>query len=212
MRDKEDYHIYQVDKYRALANFVMSMLPLSSILLIIFLEINRGEKMTVSTTFTIVSIIASMNKPLVRFVEVLDKYYMYKNSKKAVNRLLFYIPDKPGFNIHSNKSVKTGEIRLIGSDIMIEDQKAMNIALSKIFGDQFDLMEEMRNANFAIRAQKMKEYSDAQVAKGRDGGDIILGKREEDGEFIMGSRKEILEGKRKRTYQKISNSMKIFDI
>lgn len=99
MRHLEDHYIFQVDKYRAYAQFVMSMLPLCSILLVIFIEIRRGSQMTVTTTFTIVSIIASMNKPLIRFVDVLDQYYMYINSKKAVNRLLFYIPDRPGFNL-----------------------------------------------------------------------------------------------------------------
>lgn len=115
--------------------------------------------MTVTTTFTIVSIIASMNKPLVRFVDVLDKYYMYKNSKKAVNRLLFYIPDKPGFDLKQSKEAKTGEIILDRIDILSEDQKAMNGALSKLFGEQFDLMQEMEKINKAIREKKMSQYS-----------------------------------------------------
>jgi ABC-type bacteriocin/lantibiotic exporter with double-glycine peptidase domain len=121
MRAKEHKYMFKVNQYRAVARFVMALLPLSSILLIIFLEIRRGERMTVTATFTIVSIIAAMNKPLVRFVDVLDKYYMYIASKKAVNRLLFYIPDKPGNDLKQSKHVKTGGIVFSGTDILVED-------------------------------------------------------------------------------------------
>ena len=171
--------------------------------------------MTVTTTFTIVSIIASMNKPLVRFVQVLDRYYMYINSKKAVNRLLFFIPDKPGAQTHiNNKNIKTGGIELEGTDILTEDQNAMNLALSKIFGDQFDLMEEMRSANRSIRSKKMKEYSEEQVSKGREGGDTILGKTTE-GEFIMGDSNKHKTGSKKsgtkqqKAYNTLNNTMNL---
>jgi len=202
MRQKEHHYLYQVDKHRAYAQLVMSLLPLFSILLIIYIEIKRGEQMTVTTTFTIVSIIASTTKTLKSFVDVLDKYYMFIESKKAVNRLLFSIPDKPGFDITQNGDVKTGEIILEGSYILSEDQQAMNLALSKIFGDQFDHEEEMGFATYQIRQDKMKEYSKQQEQMGLQGGDRILG-RAKNGDFIMGDSKS-----RKNKNQKLSNVRK----
>lgn len=95
-RTHEIMHYKYARASESLADFVINLLPLFSILLIIFLEINRGSKMTVSTTFTIVSIISSMQRPLLNFVEVIDRYYMYKNSKTALNRMFFKIPDKVG--------------------------------------------------------------------------------------------------------------------
>lgn len=94
-----------------------------------------------TTTFTIVSIIASLNKPLKRFVNILDRYYEYKHAKKSLNSLLYLIPDKPN-DAKNDKNLVTGTIIVKNCSTEIEDDTSMRQALSKIFGETIDVENE----------------------------------------------------------------------
>lgn len=67
--------------YKGVADFIMSLAPLASIMVIILWEEQlRGAQLDVSETFAIVSIIGNMAKPLKEFVDILDEYYLYKQA------------------------------------------------------------------------------------------------------------------------------------
>jgi ABC-type bacteriocin/lantibiotic exporter with double-glycine peptidase domain len=79
IRKEEVNCVKKVNIYKGVANFVMSLAPLASILIIIIWEEQlKGDKLSVSETFAIVSIIGNMGKPLKEFMDILDEYYLYK--------------------------------------------------------------------------------------------------------------------------------------
>ena len=153
LRDKEEECVKEVNNIRAVAGFVMSLTPLFSILAILLLEQKvRGTELDVTTTFTIVSIIASLNKPLKRFVNILDRYYEYKHAKKSLNSLLYMIPNKPN-DAENDKKLVTGTIVVENCYTEIEDDASMKQALSKIFGETIERVPELQfqeNEVFAL--------------------------------------------------------------
>lgn len=117
----------------------------------------RGTELDVTTTFTIVSIIASLNKPLKRFVDILDRYYEYEHAKKSLNSLLYLIPNKPN-DAQNDSTLITGTIFVKNCTTEIEDEKSMQKALGKIFGDSIDIEKEVT---------KLMNNSEKLVSKGK---------------------------------------------
>lgn len=92
----------------------MRLTPLFSLLIIIYLEKKvRHKHLGVTTTFTIVSIIAAMKNPLKRFVNILDRYYAYNQAKESFNNFYFAIPNKPP-KLKSSARVHLGTITIHG--------------------------------------------------------------------------------------------------
>jgi len=132
----------------------MGITPLSAILLVLWLnKQTTGQELDIASTFTVVSIIGSLKKPLRRFMGIIDRYYEYVRAKKSLNRLLFLIPDKP-FEAIEDKNLATGEIIFKNCQIQTIKDRDMKKALSKIFGDEIDMEEE--NQTFAKSAKKRK--------------------------------------------------------
>lgn len=142
LRNKEEQCIKEVNHLKAIAGFIMSLAPLFSILGILLLEQQvRGTDIDLTTTFTIVSIIASLNKPLKRFVDILDRYYEYKHAKMSLNQLLYLIPDKPN-DAQNVDTLVTGTIIVTDCSTEIEDEAFMRQELRKIFGEALDFDHE----------------------------------------------------------------------
>ena len=81
IRASEVKCVKKINIYKAIADFIMSLAPLASIMTIILWEEElRGAPLDVSETFAIVSIIGNMGKPLKEFVDILDEYYLYKQA------------------------------------------------------------------------------------------------------------------------------------
>lgn len=156
LRDREMACLKSVKNYRSVANFIMSLTPFFSILIILLLERNlRGVSLDVTTTFTIVSIIASLNKPLRRFVNILDRYYDYKEAKQGLNNLLFLIPDKPN-HPKNDRTLKPGWVEAINCEAQIEIDESMKKNLKKIFGENLDVEKEL--AQYTRRNHRKHSY------------------------------------------------------
>lgn len=159
LRLREEQYMNQVHKYRATASFIMELAPYFSILLVLWLENLRGSTLDLSTTYTVVSIISNMNKPLKRFVNILDRYYEYHHSKKSLNNLLFLIPDKPN-EAEYDEGLTTGEVILDNCKIEMVKDQGMRKALGKIFGEDINLQKEMNNFSRVIKKVKLSGDND----------------------------------------------------
>lgn len=159
MRMREEQYINQVNKYRAIATFIMDLTPLFSVLLVLWFETLRGSSLDLTTTYTVVSIISNMNKPLKRFVNILDRYYEYHHAKQSLNRLLFMIPDKPK-EAEYDENLKTGEVVLDDCKIEVVKDESMKKSLSKIFGDEINLQKEMSSFGEMMRKADSSNMND----------------------------------------------------
>lgn len=155
MRLQEAQAINSEAYFSSIGNFVMSLTPLFSILLILVLEIQLFHKtLDVTTTFTIVSIIAGLNRPLRKFVLILDRYYNYKKSLKSVNKFLFAVAEKH-FDVEQDERLELGEILIENCSTKIESDEVSRLALTAIFGEDIDTKAELNQLKMLIRL-KMK--------------------------------------------------------
>lgn len=113
LRDQEVKAIKRINDLKSVANFIMRLTPLFSLLIIMYLEKRqRHKRLGVTSTFTILGIIAAMKKPLNRFVRILDRYYAYHQAKESFNNFFFAIPNKPLKRKPSTK-VNLGTLKFI---------------------------------------------------------------------------------------------------
>ena len=173
LRIQEVTALQRVSDLRSAANFVMSISPLFSILIIILLENKiRHEKLGVTTTFTIVSIIAAMNKPLKKFVQILDRYYDYLEALKCVNKFLFGISEKPE-DAEEDDTLKKGSLVIKNCQIEVEKDKVVKKSLASIFGEVIDVHAELQKIKNIIKfkhrlRQKLKERMELIAENGED--------------------------------------------
>ena len=153
LRKREEFYLERVHLYRAIAAFFMQLTPLFSILFILWLEVLRGKELDITTAFTVVVIVNSMNKPLRRFVDILDRHYEYNHAKESLNRLLFLIPEKPKQAIYDDE-LTTGEVVFKNCDVEMDDDSMVKTALSRIFGDEIDIEQELMEFTKEIKKEK----------------------------------------------------------
>ena len=179
LRKREEHYLDKVHLYRAIASFFMKLTPLFSILFILWLEVINGNELDIATTFTVVSIVNSMNKPLRRFVDILDRHYEYNHAKESLNRLLFLIPDKPNQAVY-DKTLKTGEVVIKDCDVEMDDDNVVKTALSRIFGDEIDIDQELMKFTQEVKKEKQEAASKKSSVSGKAGALEVTSKDNEE--------------------------------
>lgn len=159
MRNQEMSSLAAIHYLTGIANFILTLTPLFSILIILSLEhkINKVA-LDLTTTFTIISLIHGMTAPFQSFIHFIMKYKGYVHAKTCINNFLFVIGNKPS-DVERDVNLKLGQIYIDNCTTEIEVDKAMIEVLEGIFGGNVDFQKERKKVRdrMAKRHKKMKE-------------------------------------------------------
>lgn len=132
---------------RAFGNFIMSLSPILSSLVIILIEnMIRSENLSVTETVGILSIIANLQKPLKNFVVLSERFFAFQYAVSCMNNFLFGIPDKPNEGRYIQKR-GNGKIVIKNATTELDDDEEMLEELKTIFGfDKYKIERKKSNA------------------------------------------------------------------
>jgi len=144
-RNKEERELGKINFAKAVVRFMLSFTPLMAIFSVMYFQMQKhGEFLTPTITFTVISIVGALKKPLKNFIALVEVYYQHTTAKKNLNNFFFKIPDRPRKNEIGENEVRTGEIILDNCKIEQVNEVCMKKALTKLFGDEVDMKMEVK--------------------------------------------------------------------
>lgn len=133
--------IDKIDSNRSFSTFVFALAPVISLLLI--LVINKRflrKKLDVAETFTLLSLITGLTKPLKQFFLIMDRHGEFKESKQSLNEFLFNTPNKPISSLE-DKNLFQGFIIFENCDVEKYSKKSMQRLFATIYSK--DIVEDV---------------------------------------------------------------------
>lgn len=139
-RAAELRHLHRGETINSIISFFIVLSGILSLLTILIMQIYViGQKLDVTTTFTIVSLIGSLQKPLSKFENILSTKYRYDTARNSLNYFLMKINDKPMDSRVYVPDFQTGSFSLEHCSASIEDEDDMQERIKEMFsGKSFD--------------------------------------------------------------------------
>lgn len=123
-RKHETAHLHRAEKFESISNFLISISGILSLLLVIYIQTNILENvLDVTTTFTIVAMISSIQAPMREFRGILMMYFRNSFAISTLNYFLFEVEDKSSEHMICDESLKAGcmEVRNVTAEGITEE-------------------------------------------------------------------------------------------
>ena len=151
----------------------MNLTPLISIVFILTLE-NKimGVHLSVVETFTIVSVISAIGKPLKSFVFILVNASEYNMARQSFNKMFFTVSERHN-TVRNDKYLKNGTVKFEDVSAEMEADWAINKVITCIFGEALDRKKERKsigskvNNNLSLRRTVAEEDPTIEGEKGK---------------------------------------------
>jgi len=170
IRDKEAVMFDQMTLYKSICSSLISLTPLvCSVFIIMMKKVVNKEKVDVTLSLAIVTVLNQLQRPLKILSSSVDLYLDFEIAHTALKNFLKLIEQKP---IHDFEKpwLKIGEIRLFDCSGCFEDDIKSTIIIDKIFNRR-NLKSERLMAKYGIKnnssQNKLNDATSSTIPEGK---------------------------------------------
>lgn len=138
----------------SLVYFLVNLSGVLSIVLIQLAHYVANERLGIAKMATVVSIISSMQTPLIRFAKIFEYFHTYNHARRSLNYFLYQIPDKPK-DTEIDERLMVGTVNINNCEAIMESDEKSKESIRRIFSNSTDEKQDDRGSASDLSAFRL---------------------------------------------------------